>query len=143
MSDCCSPTAGTTTHPHKRRCPRHGGECAEVPVRTITHHLRQPWAWPHADQRYYFCDNPACEVVYFGEDGSLILASQLRTVVGIKNAAADSLICYCFGVTWADALRDATAKEFVVAQTRAGLCACETRNPSGRCCLKDFPQKTR
>lgn len=112
-------------------------------MRTIAHHLRQPWAWRRADQRYFFCDDPACEVVYFGEDGSLIPATQLRTVVGIKDAAADSLICYCFGVTWADALRDATAKEFVVAQTRAGLCACETRNPSGRCCLKAFPSTQR
>jgi hypothetical protein len=30
----------------------------------------------------------------------------------------------------------------VMAQTKAGLCSCDTSNPSGRCCLKDFPKPT-
>jgi hypothetical protein len=59
--------------------------------------------------------------------------------VGIKEAAADALLCYCYGVTRAVALSDTAARAFVVAQTRRGLCSCETSNPSGRCCLKDFP----
>jgi len=29
-------------------------------------------------------------------------------------------------------------KAFVIQQTKEGLCACESRNPSGRCCLADF-----
>jgi len=38
---------------------------------------------------------------------------------------------------------DGTAKAmkaFVVQQTKEGLCACEARNTSGRCCLADFRQ---
>ena len=31
-------------------------------------------------------------------------------------------------------------KEFVMAQTKAQNCACEIRNPSGKCCLVDFPK---
>jgi len=38
------------------------------------------------------------------------------------------------------ALADPGIRDFVVAQTRLGLCACDTRNPSGRCCLIDFPR---
>jgi len=39
------------------------------------------------------------------------------------------------------ALAEGTAeaiKAFVVQQTKEKLCACESRNPSGRCCLADF-----
>ena len=49
------------------------------------------------------------------------------------------MLCYCFGVSRADFDRNPGTKDFVTAQTKAGLCACETSNPSGRCCLKDFP----
>jgi hypothetical protein len=28
----------------------------------------------------------------------------------------------------------------VIEQTRLHNCACDVRNPSGRCCLKDFPK---
>ena len=31
-----------------------------------------------------FCDDPNCDVVYFGEDNSVIAKEQIRTVVGIK-----------------------------------------------------------
>lgn len=80
-----------------------------------------------------------CEIVYFGEDGSRILQAQLRTRVGSKQASGDALLCYCYGVTVDDARNDPAARDFVIAETRLGQCACETRNPSGRCCLKDFP----
>jgi hypothetical protein len=50
------------------------------------------------------------------------------------------MLCYCFGVTKADARSDPGIKKFVMAQTKLGLCACEMRNPSGRCCLPDFPR---
>jgi hypothetical protein len=78
--------------------------------------------------------------VYFGADGSTIVRSQLRTRVGVKEAADDSLLCYCFGVGKADLQRDPAIRDFVVEQTKAGRCSCETSNPSGRCCLKDFPK---
>jgi hypothetical protein len=135
MSDCCE----VSNQSRKRDCPVSGQACVEVAANTIAHHLRQAWCWEGKDQRYFFCDDPACEVVYFGADDSVILKPQLRTIVGIKEAAADALLCYCYGVTRAVALSDSGAREFVVAQTRRGLCSCETSNPSGRCCLKDFP----
>ena len=96
--------------------------------------------WDNKDQRYFFCDDPNCDVVYFGEDKSVILKSQLRTKVGLKEATEDALLCYCFGVTKADGLSNPSIKNFVSAETKQGLCSCETSNPSGRCCLKDFPR---
>lgn len=75
-----------------------------------------------------------------GEDDSLISKSQLRARIGVKEHAGDDLLCYCFGVSKADFEREPDSRNFVMAQTKAGLCSCATSNPSGRCCLKDFPK---
>lgn len=140
MSNCCSSSGEAGKHPKRARCPADGQECREVPVRTITHHLRQPWAWVPSATHYYFCAAGECDIVYFGDDGSTILKSQLRTRVGVKERTADDLLCYCFGVSFGDFQHRPTIKEFVIAQTKAGWCSCDTSNPSGSCCLKDFPK---
>ena len=142
MSDCCSSTEGDKGHPKKRRCPVSGSECAEVSARTITQHIMSPWEWQPRCDHYFFCDDPECDIVYFGEDGSTILKSQVRTRVGAKDVSGEGLLCYCFGVSKSDFLCNQATKEYVLTQTKAGLCSCDSRNPSGRCCLKDFPKST-
>lgn len=139
MTDCCSPSKCKAAHPKKHRCPANGIEYTEVSARTIAHHIRHSWNWSGSASHYYFCSDPECDVVYFGDDDSVILKSQLRTLVGVKEAASDTLVCYCFGVTKADARSDPGVRDFVASQTKLGLCSCDTSNPSGRCCLKDFP----
>jgi len=140
MNNCCSTSTDNKTPGEKHPCPVDGEACAQVSIRTILHHLKTPWLWPARQQSYFFCDAPDCEVVYFGEDDSVIYKSELRTHVGIKENSDDAPLCYCFDVSKADAKQDPTVKEFVVQQTKAKQCACEIRNPSGRCCLKDFPE---
>jgi len=140
MSDCCSSIGPDGAHPKKQRCPVNGHEYSEVSVRTIAHHIKEAWGWQPTGSRYFFCDDPVCEVVYFGDDGSTILKSQLRTTVGVKEKSDDTLLCYCFGVTQRDFLNNPATRNFVVAQTKVGQCSCNTSNPSGRCCLKDFPK---
>ncbi len=109
-------------------------------VRTIAHHIKESWGWVPTAERYYFCDDAECDVAYFGGDDSVILKSQLRTRIGVKEQADDALLCYCFGISKADFERNPATKDFVMAQTKTGLCSCDTSNPSGRCCLKDFPK---
>lgn len=141
MSDCCSSSTGATdASPNKSRCPVNGKRYTKVAMGTIFHHLKSPWQWPLDEQAYYFCDDPECDVVYFGENGSVIEKSDLRIAVGIKEQTETALICYCFGVTLKDAMTNSEAKQFVLEQTKQGMCSCETSNPSGRCCLKDFPK---
>ena len=141
MSHCCAPS-NQALHPKKHPCPVHGGACVEVSVRTILHHIKHAWTWQPTARRYFFCDDPACEVVYFGEDGSMLRQHQLRTPVGIKEALDTSVLCYCFGVSKADFAANPETMDFVKAQTKAGQCSCDTANPSGRCCLKDFPKRS-
>lgn len=140
MSDCCSSSSCDRAQPKRHRCPVNGREYAEVSARTIAHHIAAAWNWRPTAGRYFFCDDPSCEVVYFGDDGSTILKSQLRTRLGLKDAADEALLCYCFGVSKRDFRDNSATRDFVVAQTKAGRCSCDTSNPSGRCCLKDFPK---
>jgi hypothetical protein len=140
MSDCCSTSDNKSAHPKKYRCPCNRLEGAEVTTKTIFHHIKQPWLWQHKDIRYFFCEDPNCDVVYFGEDHSTITKSQLRTQVGIKELSNDTPACYCFDVSKTDALNDPEIRKYVISQTKQAQCACDVRNPSGRCCLKDFPR---
>ena len=53
----------------------------------------------------------------------------------------DSMLCYCYEITWQDYYDNPSLKDYVIEQTRQGNCECEIKNPSGRCCLRDFPKK--
>ena len=140
MSDCCLSNKDVEQHPKRRVCPENGKQYLGVPYSTVLHHVKEPWKLALKEQVYYFCDDPQCDVVYFGIDDFTILKEQLRTTVGIKETSNDTLICYCFGVSKLEALTNDEAKAFVVEQTKSSTCSCSTHNPSGRCCLKDFPK---
>ena len=139
MSDCCCSSKSNSSHPTKHACPVNGLEYSEVSRRTINHHIKQSWLWDGKDQPYYFCDDPNCDVVYFGLDNSVIQKSHVRTAVGVKNDSEDSMICYCYGVTKSDASDNENIRNFVINMTKTGDCSCETSNPAGACCLKYFP----
>ena len=139
MSGCCYMEGGAVATPKTHTCPVNGHEYRAVPLKTILHHIDSPWGWPAKNQGYYFCDDPVCNVVYFGEDDSVIGKHELRTIVGRKECNPDVLVCYCFSVSRLDAEHDLCIRDFIVQKTSSGMCSCATSNPSGRCCLKDFP----
>lgn len=98
---------------------------------------------PVADNTgWRFCDSPGCDVVYFSEqDDTTFTKSQLRVDVGIKEAAGERPLCYCFGhsvESMKSELRTSGSSE-ALADIRAKMkdpgCRCETENPSGSCCL--------
>jgi len=136
----CSSSNNSSLSPNKYRCPVNGKEYSAVSSTTIIHHIKEPWNWENKNQGYYFCDDPGCNVVYFGQDGSIIEQQALRTVVGEKQNTQESPVCYCFGINKREAATNSEAKLFVIENTKNHTCACEIRNPSGRCCLKDFPK---
>ena len=136
MTDCCNTSQPTQNKRHI--CPVNGKPYSKVPVGTVIHHISQPWNYPLRDQAYYFCDDPECDVVYFGLDNTTIKTDSLRTKVGIKEKDDKSLICYCFGINRQQSKNSPEAKAFVIEQTQNRTCSCNTSNPSGRCCLKDF-----
>jgi hypothetical protein len=131
-----------TTVPRKAVCPINGLSYSRVKVKTILHQVKKPWQLNLPDQNYFFCDDPKCDVVYFGEDRSTLFRNDLRISVGQKSQDKDKTICYCFDIQFSDLDSDKAqekAKAFVVEQTKNSTCDCELTNPSGKCCLKNFP----
>jgi hypothetical protein len=145
MSDCCSSSSNCSSElskvSKKQLCPQCEKNGTLLPIATVYQHLKQSWSWEPQGEHFYFCEASNCEVVYFDEHGSLIKQSEIRTPIGVKTQQANDLICYCYGVSVQAAKKDADIKSFVIGMTKQGSCACEIRNPSGRCCLKDFPKK--
>ena len=136
----CSQCEGTS--PKKAVCPVNGKSYPQVAMKTVLHHVTKPWQRNLAEQGYYFCNDPECGVVYFGEDETLLTVADVRTTVGVKSTSADRPVCYCFDVSQRDLDTQAeTCRDYVIEKTRAASCDCEIRNPSGRCCLRDFPGK--
>ena len=94
------------------------------------------------DTGWRFCESPDCDVVYFSEqDDTTFRKSQLRIDVGIKEAAGERSLCYCFGhsvESMKSELRT-SGSSGALADIRAKMkdpgCRCETENPSGSCCL--------
>lgn len=138
MNNCCKPTKATT-YPQSLNCPVNGKSYTGVKRKTLLHHITRPWHKVLSEQGYYFCSDPDCDVVYFGQDSTLIYSRELRTSVGQKSKDINSTVCYCFGITKKSAISDKNCRSFVIEQTKNSLCSCGTSNPSGLCCLKDFP----
>ena len=121
-------------------CPRTGRATRPVARWTVLNHVVPPEV---PETAFGFCDVPNCEVVYVGSDGTLFTKAALRTRVGLKERTDPIPICYCFSFTERQIAGDvrahghSTIRDYIQEQVRAGRCACETTNPSGRCCLGD------
>ncbi|MDQ6997436.1 MAG: hypothetical protein Q9M17_01850 [Mariprofundus sp.] len=120
-------------------CPKCGKKCFPISRQTILHQVQFPNNQTLEAGGYAFCANPDCTNAYFSTSVR-ISTSQLRAFQPGQKA----MLCHCFDISESDyraALSDGTGadmKAFVVQQTKEGLCACESRNPSGRCCLANF-----
>jgi hypothetical protein len=96
-----------------------------------------------SNRDYRFCADPACNVVYFDDEGSGFTTTDLRVPVWQKHAFGDRQVCYCFGVSEAsiraeiDVAGTSRAVDRIRAHIAAGRCACDLRNPRGACCLGD------
>ena len=148
MNKCCSQSETTDEkteghYPKSHYCPANEKVYSSVKRKTLLHHISDLWHNSLIEQGYYFCTDPGCDVVYFGQDNTVVHTNDLRTTVWQKSKDKNATICYCFGVTInlaeIDNKKNRAIKAFVLEQTKQSLCSCETSNPSGRCCLKDFP----
>ncbi len=134
---CCN----TTTKKTRMSCPACGQNCFPVSRQTMLHQVQFPENQAIDETDYAFCSNLDCHVGYFSASGSIS-----KTSLRAFQPRTQAMLCHCFDISksiYRTALDDGTAetmKNFIVQQTKAGLCACEPRNPSGRCCLASFKQ---
>lgn len=93
-----------------------------------------------SNQRYWLCEDSGCQVVYFGAEGPPIAVDDATPTPGFK-AVSDGLVCYCFLDRIGDLERDVRegdptrTLDAITAEVKARNCACEVRNPTGKCCL--------
>ncbi len=134
---CCGPT----TKKVRAVCPRCSQHCFPVSRQIMLHQVQFPDNQRLAAGDYAFCANRDCNTGYFSTS-DMIPKAHLRAF----RPDHEAMLCHCFDISesvYRTALADGTAaaiKAFVVQQTKDGLCACESRNPSGRCCLAGFRQ---
>ncbi len=143
MSDCCS-VKDVFPGPRVMNCPVNGAVSRHVDVLTVRSLVRRlPLAMPQT--QYYFCGSPDCDVVYFPSDPNapIFRRDDLLVAVGTKQRQDPIPVCYCFGFTQQEILDEltqtgkSTIAERIRGEVKAGNCACEVKNPSGKCCLGD------
>lgn len=140
MSRCCDATASSCPidpPAEASRCPADHSRGKPVDWLTVAALSRGPVP---PRQRFWLCGSPGCEVVYFGERGARLGTPEINVRPGFKDGN-DGLVCYCFLHRRGDIAREleqtgsTTVLESIKREVQAGNCACEVRNPSGKCCL--------
>ncbi len=123
-----------------RTCPRCGSAGRSVQLITVKSLLTARALERLTLKEHRFCATPDCEVVYFSEE-TLFGREDVRVPVFQKEPSGRRMVCYCFEITEDDA--DAAAESRIRTHVQAGRCACELRNPEGRCCLGNLWAVTR
>ena len=142
MADCCVVQPQASAAPGAMPCPRCGSRSKKVDELTVKSLVRR-LPFDMEKIRFYFCASPNCDVVYFGPSPAAptFYRQDLLVRVGVKEQQDPIPVCYCFGISRKD-IRDeiertgkSTVASRIGAEVRAGNCACEVKNPSGKCCL--------
>ena len=129
MSDCCPNTASKTT----TICPACRTRCKPVDIHTLYHQVRSPENRTISIDNYYFCPDKECAIGCFSTTGNPIPKQQLTTY----NDMLNDKLCYYFDIDTAEYLmalntnQAEAIKQIAIQRTKAGECACETKNPSG------------
>jgi hypothetical protein len=145
MNECCSTQSCATSNEAAPACPTCGATGTRVDRCTLEALLTPQALRDGIPPAPRFCFSPTCPVVYFDNAAGVVIdESQLTVAVQPKHPADDDMpICYCFGHT-TQSIRDRqklggirSVSNEITQEIRAGNCACELKNPSGRCCLGD------
>jgi CopZ-like zinc binding protein len=147
VSECCTVNKARPAAPGVMNCPVSGTRSKQVDLLTVKSLVRHlEFAMPAA--QYYFCTAAGCNVVYFpsNPEAPSFSRSDLLVRVGAKESDEEATVCYCFGISRRDIREEVEAAgrssvaEKIKAEIQAGRCACEVKNPSGRCCLGNVIQ---
>lgn len=91
---------------------------------------------------FYICKTSTCKAIYF-KDTDICTQKDVIVSVGFKDDAKIKNYCYCFGWTQERLKQDikdhgrSTAVEDIKEKMDSLGCSCETKNPSGKCCMAD------
>jgi Zinc binding domain len=124
------------------QCAHCGGKGRAVSRKTVLLMVKPELLERAISGSYSFCSERNCQIVYFDEKGrEHFIVDDLRIRVGLKVKDDPVSLCYCFGFDEAHLREEigrtghASIPERISKLIREGLCACDTRNPAGVCCL--------
>src|SRR4051812_17504199 len=90
---------GRAAMPAPAACPVTGATGRPVDTITLKALLRpSALATLNVGAQHYYCPDPACDTVYFG-DGRTFAQADLEVPVLAKDPRGDVPVCYCFGWT--------------------------------------------
>ncbi|KAA0220234.1 (2Fe-2S)-binding protein [candidate division KSB1 bacterium] len=142
--ESCCLVEEKTPAPAKAACPVSGTLSRKVQRRTMEHLLKLEKIDAIQKVQYYFCKEPACNVVYFSNENVPFFAiGDVAVKVFVKDRGAEAPVCYCFDWTRAHIKQQisktgkSTAALEIAREIKAGNCACDIKNPKGECCLGD------
>jgi bacterioferritin-associated ferredoxin len=124
-------------------CPRCKKPGFDVEKITVATHAKES-CWPLGDEPYSYCDNPACEVIYFtASGGRLLKKSEVKTRVTFKEKSSPRPLCYCKQVTEEDVIAsiEKGARSFEEVKLATGIGGggqCKITNPAGKCCSRNY-----
>ncbi len=139
-SHCCEIKDTKDSYSICKECGSTGKQVLEITLRSM---VKEPAleAIENPDG-FYFCETPTCGVVYFNNEQQVYLYKEdVKVRVGIKETENPVPVCYCFGWTQEriceqiQQLGYSTAVQEIGIKIKADECACDIKNPSGRCCL--------
>ena len=131
---CAAPEPEAKTH----ACPTCGHDGPSVEAQTVAAMTRGLVA---PKQNYWLCGDLECTTVYHGDRGAVLGVEDMHVAPGFKISGPEGLVCYCFMHTRGEIEQElrshgeTTVPQRITAEINAGNCACEVRNPAGRCCL--------
>lgn len=142
---CCSPVASNSAIVALTVCPRCEAVGTRVDPLTLKALLTPDGLRRGVPHEPRFCATRDCPVVYFDSAcGAIFTERDLTVLVHAKHPdALDVPVCYCFGVT-PESMEAASTRhggtsvrDMITREVKARHCACEVKNPTGRCCLGD------
>lgn len=125
-------------------CMEMGIECVgpkKVPEITVASLVKPEHQEEIPKGSFYFCPQKDCDTVYFDDEEHQIRKEQLLVGVWQKEEAGDTPVCYCFDYSAKDIMEDSRRNSppaiplEIRDNIKAGLCACDVKNPQGTCCL--------
>lgn len=123
-------------------CTNCGSQSRAVSRKTVLLMLKPHLLEEAMTGTFSFCPTRDCPIVYFEEQGvHRFTTDDLRVAVGVKASKDPIALCYCFGFDESHIREEisktgrTTVPERISRLIREGLCACESRNPAGVCCL--------
>ncbi|MFV1957881.1 MAG: mercuric transporter MerT family protein [Planctomycetota bacterium] len=124
-------------------CPACGQVGAPVAEKTLLHLVLPAGRTRVPGHAWSFCATASCDVVYYAAGEDPFATADVRVPVFPKATRPPRPVCYCFGHTIEGIEEEvartgrSTVSASIAARVKAGECACETKNPKGRCCLGD------